>query len=53
MHRTTVPLAIRSELSTAVAGGTLSFGLDGGAQRHAYDMINTPPRARWIRHPTW
>nr|MBA3452147.1 TonB-dependent receptor [Deltaproteobacteria bacterium] len=43
MHRTTVPLSIRSEISTAFAGGTLSFGLDGGAQRHSYDMINTPP----------
>ena len=43
MHRTTVPLSIRSEIATAFASGTLSFGLDGGAQRHSYDMINTPP----------
>jgi len=43
MHRTAVPLSIRGEVSTAVAGGTLSIGVDGGAQRHSYDMINTPP----------
>ncbi len=24
-------------------GGTLSLGVDGGWQRHSYDMINTPP----------
>jgi len=43
MHRTAFPLSIRGEVSTAVAGGTLSIGVDGGAQRHSYDMINTPP----------
>lgn len=43
MHRTTVPLALRAELITPLAGGTLAVGLDGGAQRHAYDMVNTPP----------
>jgi hypothetical protein len=43
MHRTTVPLSVRSEVRTAFADGTLAFGIDGGAQRHAYDMINTPP----------
>jgi hypothetical protein len=43
MHRTTVPISLRADVATAFAGGTLSFGLDGGWQRHAYDMINTPP----------
>ena len=43
MHRTTVPLSLRAELSTALAGGTLAFGLDGTWQRHAYDIVNTPP----------
>ena len=43
MHRTTVPLSLRSEVSTALAGGTFTIGLDGTFQRHSYDMINTPP----------
>ncbi|CAN5892630.1 TonB-dependent receptor [soil metagenome] len=43
MHRTTVPISLRSEVATALAGGTLAFGFDGGWQRHSYDMINTPP----------
>jgi TonB-dependent Receptor Plug Domain/Carboxypeptidase regulatory-like domain len=43
MHRTTVPLSIRGEVSTPAARGTLSIGFDGGWQRHSYDMINTPP----------
>ncbi|MGE0549144.1 MAG: TonB-dependent receptor [Kofleriaceae bacterium] len=43
MHRTTLPLSLRSEVATAVFGGTLSFGIDATWQRHTYDMINTPP----------
>lgn len=43
IHRTTVPLALRGEVSTPVAGGTLSLGLDGVASYHAYEMLNTPP----------
>lgn len=43
MHKTSIPLSLRGELATALAGGTLSLGVDGGWQRHSYDMINTPP----------
>ena len=46
MHRTTVPISIRAQVSTPLAGGTVSLGLDGGWQRHTYDMVNTPPRTR-------
>ncbi len=43
MHRTTLPLSLRGEVSTALLGGTVSIGLDASYQRHAYDMVNTPP----------
>ena len=43
MHRTTLPLSLRSEIATPFAGGTLSFGVDGGGSRHSYSMLNTPP----------
>jgi hypothetical protein len=43
MHRTTVPLSLRAELATQFARGTIALGFDGGAARHSYDMINTPP----------
>ena len=43
LHRTTLPLAVRGELATAAAGGTLALGFDGGWQRHTYDIVNTPP----------
>ena len=43
MHKTTVPLSLRADVATALAGGTLSVGFDGGYQRHTYDMVNTPP----------
>jgi hypothetical protein len=43
MHRWTVPLALRAEVSTPLLGGTTSLGLDGVAQRNAYTMVNTPP----------
>lgn len=43
MHRTTLPLSLRTEVATPLLAGTLSAGLDGGWQRHSYDMINTPP----------
>ena len=43
LHRTTIPLQLRADLATPLAGGTLLIGLDGGASRHAYSMLNTPP----------
>jgi hypothetical protein len=43
MHRTTLPVSLRSDVSTPLARGTLSAGVDGGWQRNSYDMINTPP----------
>src|SRR5215470_4853240 len=46
MHRTTVPLSLRARVATPAAGGTLSAGFDGGAQRYSYDIVNTPPPTR-------
>jgi hypothetical protein len=46
LHRTTVPLALRAQVATPVAGGTLSAGFDGGWQHHSYDIVNTPPPTR-------
>jgi hypothetical protein len=46
MHRTTIPLSLRARVATPAIGGTLSVGVDGGWQRHSYDMINTPPPTR-------
>jgi hypothetical protein len=43
MHKTAIPISLRGEVDTAVLGGTLSIGFDGGWQRYSYDMINTPP----------
>jgi hypothetical protein len=43
MHKTSVPLSLRGEVATAAFGGTFAIGVDGGWQRHSYDMINTPP----------
>ncbi|HRC54566.1 MAG TPA: TonB-dependent receptor, partial [Kofleriaceae bacterium] len=43
IHRQTIPLALRSELSTSLGGGTLSLGIDAVAQYHSYEMLNTPP----------
>jgi hypothetical protein len=43
MHKWTVPVALRVEVATPLAGGTIAIGLDALAQRHAYDMLNTPP----------
>lgn len=43
IHRTTFPIALRSEVSTPAAAGTLSIGLDGVASYHSYEMLNTPP----------
>ncbi|MDX2088684.1 MAG: TonB-dependent receptor [Kofleriaceae bacterium] len=43
MHKTTLPVSLRGEVTTRVLGGELSIGFDGGAQRHSYDMVNTPP----------
>jgi hypothetical protein len=52
MHRTTVPISIRAHVSTPLAGGTVSGGVDGGWQRHTYDMVNTPPRTRMDPAPS-
>jgi hypothetical protein len=43
LHRTTIPLNLRAEVATPLAGGTLLVGIDGGSSRHAYRMLNTPP----------
>ncbi len=43
MHKTSIPLSLRADLATPLAGGTLSLGVDGGWQRSSYDIINTPP----------
>ena len=43
LHRTTVPITLRAEVATPLAGGTLSVGLDGGGSGTRYDMLNTPP----------
>lgn len=43
MRKTQIPVSLRAELATAALGGTVLVGLDGGWQRHRYDMINTPP----------
>ncbi|HEY0189610.1 MAG TPA: TonB-dependent receptor [Kofleriaceae bacterium] len=43
LDRTTLPLALRAELSTPLAGGTLSVGFDGNESRYAYRMLNQPP----------
>ena len=43
MHKTSIPLSLRADLATPLAGGTLSLGVDGGWQRSSYDIVNTPP----------
>jgi len=43
LHRTTVPISLRADVATPLAGGTLLVGLDGGGSRYAYSMLNTPP----------
>jgi hypothetical protein len=43
LHRWTVPIALRTDVSTPAFGGTFSIGLDGVVQRHSYEMLNTPP----------
>jgi hypothetical protein len=43
LDRTTIPLALRADVATPLAGGTLLIGVDGGASHHAYHMRNTPP----------
>jgi hypothetical protein len=52
IHRTTVPIALRTEVATSVLGGTLSLGLDGVAQYHSYSMLNTPPPTPAMPAPT-
>ena len=51
LHRTTVPVSLRGRVSTPAARGTLSAGLDGGWQRHSYDIVNTPPPTRFDPAP--
>ena len=43
LDRTTVPLSLRAELSTPLAGGTFTIGVDGNDSRYAYSMLNQPP----------
>jgi vitamin B12 transporter len=43
LDRTTVPLNLRADVATPLAGGTLLVGVDGGTSHHAYHMRNTPP----------
>ena len=43
LHRTTTPIALRTEVAAPLAGGTLSIGADAMIAHHWYDMINTPP----------
>ncbi|MGN6104641.1 MAG: TonB-dependent receptor [Kofleriaceae bacterium] len=43
LHRVTVPIHLRADVATPLAGGTLMLGLDAGGARHSYDMLNTPP----------
>lgn len=52
LHRTTIPLALRADVATPLAGGTLLVGLDGGGSRHSYSMLNTPPPNPRDRMPT-
>ena len=52
LHRTTVPLSLRADVATPLLGGTLLVGLDGGAARHAYSMLNTPPPSPGNEMPT-
>ena len=43
LHRTTIPITLRADVATPLAGGTLLVGVDGGASRYSYSMLNTPP----------
>jgi len=43
IHRWSVPVALRADVATPFAGGTIAVGLDSQVTRHAYDMLNTPP----------
>ncbi|HEX4421798.1 MAG TPA: carboxypeptidase regulatory-like domain-containing protein [Kofleriaceae bacterium] len=43
LHRTTLPIALRADVATPLAGGTLLVGFDGNESRYAYSMLNTPP----------
>ncbi|TMQ09878.1 MAG: TonB-dependent receptor [Deltaproteobacteria bacterium] len=43
LHRTTIPLSLRADVATPLAGGTLLVGVDGGWSRFSYSMLNTPP----------
>jgi hypothetical protein len=52
LHRTTVPLSLRADVATPLAGGTLLVGFDGGESRHSYSMLNTPPPSRADPAPT-
>ncbi|HVV82813.1 MAG TPA: carboxypeptidase regulatory-like domain-containing protein, partial [Kofleriaceae bacterium] len=52
MHRTTLPIWLRAELTTPLAGGTFAIGVDGGWQHHSYDLLNTPPPTLMDPDPT-
>lgn len=52
IHRVTIPVALRTELATPMLGGTLSLGIDGLAQYHSYEMLNTPPPTPAMPSPT-
>jgi hypothetical protein len=43
LDRTTIPLSLRAEITTPLAGGTLLAGLDGGSSHYQYSIVNTPP----------
>ncbi|MEO8705780.1 MAG: carboxypeptidase regulatory-like domain-containing protein [Kofleriaceae bacterium] len=43
LHRTTLPLNLRADVATPLAGGTFSIGFDGGGSHHYYNILNTPP----------
>jgi hypothetical protein len=43
LHRTTIPISLRADVATPLAGGTFLIGLDGGGSRYSYSMLNTPP----------
>jgi hypothetical protein len=43
LHRTTLPISLRADVATPLAGGTLLVGIDGGASRYSYSMLNAPP----------
>ncbi|HET9620376.1 MAG TPA: TonB-dependent receptor [Kofleriaceae bacterium] len=43
LDRTTLPIALRADVATPFAGGTLLVGVDGNESRYTYHMVNQPP----------